>query len=87
MGLGVALLSDWHVKADMSAARLVDIPLDDARPVELAISALYPTNRQVLPKVRVFVKAMKHALAALTSAAQPTTGELTLDGDDRLPYP
>jgi DNA-binding transcriptional LysR family regulator len=74
MGLGLALLSVWHVKADISAARLVDIPLDDARPEELAISALYPTNRQVLPKVRVFVKAMKHALAALASPVQPTTG-------------
>jgi DNA-binding transcriptional LysR family regulator len=61
-GLGLAVLSAWHVKADISAGRLFPAPLEDAIPEELTIWALYPTKRQILPKVRIFVSAIRQAL-------------------------
>ena len=61
--LTLAVLSAWHVKADISAGRLIPVHLEDAIPEEQTIWALYPTKRQVLPKVRIFVSEIKLALA------------------------
>lgn len=63
IGGGLAVLSAWHVGADLAAGKLVQIHLSDASQVQLPIWAVYPTKQQVLPKVRIFVEAMKHALA------------------------
>jgi DNA-binding transcriptional LysR family regulator len=62
MGVGLAVLSAWHVKADISAGRLIRVHLEDAIPEDPTIWALYPTKRQVLPKVRIFVSEIKRAL-------------------------
>lgn len=62
-GAGLAILSTWHVNEDIDAGRLMPITLEDAEPKELGIWAVYPTRRQILPKVRVFVDATWERLA------------------------
>ena len=59
---GIALLSSWYTAEYLQSGRLVAIALEDARPKEQAVWAVYPTRRQVLPKVRVFVEAMRGVL-------------------------
>lgn len=61
-GAGLAILSHWHAKDDIAAGRLVAVLLRDAEPKELSIWAVYPTKRQILPKVRIFVDAVKQRL-------------------------
>ncbi|QUS38066.1 LysR family transcriptional regulator [Tardiphaga alba] len=61
-GGGVALLSDWNVDEDVQAGRLIRLALEDGTPEEIAIWAVYPTTRLVLPKVRVFLSALRRAL-------------------------
>lgn len=63
LGTGLAVLSAWHVSEDLAAGRLVQVRLRDAMQATLPIWAVYPTKQQVLPKVKVFVEAMKKALA------------------------
>ncbi|WP_018901603.1 LysR family transcriptional regulator [Rhizobium sp. 2MFCol3.1] len=62
-GGGITLLSDWNVEDDIRAGRLVRITLEDAVPETNAIWAVYPTTRLILPKVRVFISAIRSALA------------------------
>lgn len=61
-GLGLAVLSNWHAQADLRTGQLVEVTLADASPKETGVSALYPTNRQILPKVKIFVAAVRQAL-------------------------
>lgn len=61
-GAGVALLSEWNVRDDLRNGRLIAIPLSDATPEELSIWAVYPTTKQVLPKLRVFIAALENIL-------------------------
>lgn len=70
-GCGIALLSEWNVRDDLATGALMRIDLDDAKPDLLAISAVYPSARLVLPKVRVFITALRKAL----SSAGIGTGE------------
>ncbi|WP_316397172.1 LysR family transcriptional regulator [Bradyrhizobium sp. 33ap4] len=63
-GTGLTVLSDWDIRPEVEAGRLVPIHLEDGVPRELSIWAVFPTARQVLPKVRVFVD---HLMAALRS--------------------
>ncbi|TPK75271.1 LysR family transcriptional regulator [Mesorhizobium sp. B2-4-17] len=58
-GGGVALLSNWYAEGDIAAGRLVRIDLEDARPEPINIWAVYPTTQLVLPKVRVFIAALR----------------------------
>jgi DNA-binding transcriptional LysR family regulator len=62
-GGGIALLSAWNVADDIAAGRLVPVELKDGRPELLAVWALYPSARMVLPKVRVFIDAIRKSLA------------------------
>lgn len=68
-GGGLAVLSSWHAGAEIESGKLVQIDLKDATPKELEIWAVYPTRRQVLPKVRVFVEAMRERLARPANVA------------------
>lgn len=61
-GADVALLSSWYMAEYLQSGRLVAIALEDAQLKELAVWVVYPTRRQVLPKVRVFVEAMRGVL-------------------------
>jgi DNA-binding transcriptional LysR family regulator len=62
-GVGIGLLADWNVRADCDAGRLIRLALADATPEEWSTWAVFPTSRQVLPKVRVFLAALEAALA------------------------
>ncbi|OMQ34435.1 LysR family transcriptional regulator [Ensifer sp. 1H6] len=67
-GAGITLLSEWAIADDVLEGRLQRVVLDDATPEEIGIWAVYPTTRNVLPKVRVFVSALRLALQAETNA-------------------
>lgn len=62
-GGGIVLLSLWNVRDDLAAGRLVALPLVGTAPEDLAIWAVYPTRRLVLPKVRLFIAALEARLA------------------------
>ncbi|QJR81074.1 LysR family transcriptional regulator [Alteromonas pelagimontana] len=62
-GLGLAQLSSWDVKEDLENGRLVVVPLEGAVPRDLAIWAVYPSRRQVLPKLRVFLEKFQKSLS------------------------
>ena len=68
-GAGLAVLSTWHADAEIASGKLLRIDLKDATPKEQGIWAVYPTRRQVLPKVRVFVEAMRERLAGPAGVA------------------
>lgn len=55
-GAGLALLSSWDAADDMRSGTLESVTLEDARPRELAIWAVYPTAQMIPQKVRVFVE-------------------------------
>lgn len=61
-GLGIANLSSWFVKDAIEDGSLIEIPLADAEPEELAIWAVYPTNLMMPAKVRLFVDALAQQL-------------------------
>jgi DNA-binding transcriptional LysR family regulator len=69
VGAGLAVLSTWHAESYIASGRLVQIKLKDAVPKEMPITAVYPTNRQILPKVKVFLAAVKQSLAARRESA------------------
>lgn len=62
-GAGIALAAEWNVREDLRAGRLVPIALEDMPEDDRSIWAVYPTTRQVLPKMRVFLSALEAALA------------------------
>ncbi len=51
---GVALLPVFIVAEDIKKGRLVEV-LPGWRPEELTINAVYPSNKQITLKVRVFI--------------------------------
>lgn len=53
-GLGVALLPDWLVKADLQAGRLCRLLPDHGFPQQ-GVHALYPRTRHLPAKVRTFI--------------------------------
>lgn len=62
-GLGLAQLSAWDVKDEVEKGRLVVVALDGASPRDLAIWAVFPSRRQILPKLRVFLDRLEASLA------------------------
>lgn len=60
--LGLAQLSSWDVKDELERGQLVMVPLEGAEPRDLAIWAVYPSRRQVLPKLRVFLDKLQKSL-------------------------
>ncbi|MEH2470951.1 DNA-binding transcriptional LysR family regulator [Nitrobacteraceae bacterium AZCC 2161] len=61
-GAGISLLSHWNVSDDLREGRLVRIMLHDAASDDHTIWAVYPTARQVLPKVRMFIAELEALL-------------------------
>lgn len=61
-GLGLAQLSSWDVKEELESGQLVMVSLEGAVPRDLAIWAVYPSRRQVLPKLRVFLDKLQKSL-------------------------
>jgi DNA-binding transcriptional LysR family regulator len=62
-GAGLTVLSAWDVRQELQEGKLVQINLKDATPRELSIWAVFPTARQVLPKLRVFIDRLQQELA------------------------
>lgn len=61
-GLGLAQLSAWDAQDDVAEGRLVPVPIAGASPRDLAIWAVFPSRRQVLPKLRVFLDRFQASL-------------------------
>lgn len=61
-GLGLAQLSAWDAQDEVAKGRLVPVPLADASPRDLAIWAVFPSRRQVLPKLRIFLDRFQESL-------------------------
>jgi DNA-binding transcriptional LysR family regulator len=54
LGLGLVQVPRYHVEEDLAAGRLVNV-LPDFPPTPTPVSLLYPHNRQLSPRVRVFI--------------------------------
>ncbi|HEY0234867.1 MAG TPA: LysR substrate-binding domain-containing protein, partial [Afipia sp.] len=54
LGLGIAQMPVFHIENDLAAGRLVQI-LPDFPPLSVPVSVLYPTSRQLSPRVRLFI--------------------------------
>lgn len=63
-GMGIANVSEWAVRAEVRARKLVPLRLDDAAPAALGIWAVTPTARLVPPKVTVFLATLEKHLRA-----------------------
>ncbi|MFC4171232.1 LysR family transcriptional regulator [Microvirga sp. GCM10011540] len=61
-GLGLAQLSAWDVKDELANGSLRPVPIEGASPRDLAIWAVFPSRRQVLPKLRVFLDKFQKSL-------------------------
>ncbi|MEH6664755.1 MAG: LysR family transcriptional regulator [Brevundimonas sp.] len=62
-GLGLAQLSTWDAMDEVARGGLVPVPIEGAAPRDLAIWAVFPSRRQVLPKLRVFLDRFRASLA------------------------
>lgn len=60
-GLGLAQLSAWDVKDEVANGSLVPVPINGASPRDLAIWAVFPSRRQVLPKLRVLLDRLQRS--------------------------
>lgn len=61
-GVGIAMLSDWNIREDVAAGRLVEVPLADAVLESWSIWAVYPSARLVPAKTRLFIDALARHL-------------------------
>ncbi len=61
-GLGLAQLSSWEVKDELQSGVLVPVPIAGVSPRDLAIWGVYPSRRQVLPKIKVFLDKLQNSL-------------------------
>jgi LysR family transcriptional regulator for bpeEF and oprC len=61
-GMGLIQLPRYHVADQLANGKLVEV-LPDWRPPTLPVSALYPHQRQLSPRVRVFVDWLAEAMA------------------------
>lgn len=61
-GHGLTILAEWNAATDLAAGRLVPVVLADAVPTPWTIWAVYPTAKQVLPKIRTFIAALEAQL-------------------------
>jgi DNA-binding transcriptional LysR family regulator len=63
LGLGLIQVPYYNVVEDLAAGRLVEV-LPDYPPTETPVSLLYPHNRQLSPRVRVFIDWVATTFAA-----------------------
>jgi len=68
LGLGLIQVPRYHVAADLTAGRLVEV-LQEFRPSPTPVSLLYPHGRQLSPRVRVFVDWLTQEFAAHSGVA------------------
>ncbi|WP_374575796.1 LysR family transcriptional regulator [Phenylobacterium sp.] len=63
-GAGVAMLSDWHVQADLAEGRLVELSFPATIIEPLGIWAVLPSSRMAPPRTRLFVDHLARTLRA-----------------------
>ncbi|MFJ5296518.1 LysR substrate-binding domain-containing protein [Pseudomonas sp. NPDC088368] len=62
LGLGLAMLSYWDIRSDLSDGSLVRIELTDAVAEALFIAAVLPTRQHVPSRVRIFLERLEGVL-------------------------
>jgi DNA-binding transcriptional LysR family regulator len=62
-GTGLALLTYWDVADDLARGDIVEVALQDAEPVSLAIWAILPTRHHMPARVRCLIEELKASLA------------------------
>lgn len=70
LGLGMAQVPRFHVAGDLASGRLVEI-LKDTPPPSVPVSLVYPRNRQLSPRVRVFLDWAANTFAEKQQDAMP----------------
>jgi DNA-binding transcriptional LysR family regulator len=63
LGLGLIQVPRYHIESDLERGTLVPV-LPDFPPTPTPVSLLYPPNRQLSPRVRVFTDWLVHAFDA-----------------------
>lgn len=63
-GSGLALLTYWDIADDLACGDLVEVTLQDADPVSLAIWAVLPARHHMPSRVRGFIEAFRSSLAS-----------------------
>ena len=64
IGLGLVQLPEFYVYEDINAGRLLTV-LDPYQPTDTSIQALYPGNRHLSPKVRLFIDHLVETFKAI----------------------
>ena len=63
LGVGLIQVPRYHIESDLARGILVPV-LPDFPPTPTPVSLLYPPNRQLSPRVRVFIDWLVHAFDA-----------------------
>lgn len=64
LGLGLVQVPRFHAEADLANGTLIQI-LPDSPPPSVPVSLLYPRNRQLSPRVRVFIDYVMRAFGRM----------------------
>jgi DNA-binding transcriptional LysR family regulator len=72
LGLGLIQVPRYHLEADLADGGLVEV-LAGFAPMPSPVSLLYPRNRQLSPRVRVFIDWVTRRFAAQGAGISPTT--------------
>ncbi|MCP8894600.1 LysR family transcriptional regulator [Shinella daejeonensis] len=67
-GTGLALLTYWDVVGDLAGGELVEVPLQDADPVSLAVWAVLPSRRHMPSRVGCFIEELRSSLISRPGA-------------------
>jgi DNA-binding transcriptional LysR family regulator len=70
LGLGLVQVPRYHVESDLASGALVHV-LPGFPPTATPVSLLYPRNRQLSPRVRVFIDWLSREFATKNPAPQP----------------
>lgn len=71
LGLGLAQMPVFHIEQDLAAGRLVQV-LADFPPLAVPVSVLYPTSRQLSPRVRLFIDWAIHQFSTRDAISEPS---------------
>ncbi|GBQ15894.1 LysR family transcriptional regulator [Swaminathania salitolerans] len=73
LGFGLAQAPRYRFEDDIAAGRLVEV-LRDFPPLPTPLTLLYPSNRQLAPRVRIFMDWLIEIFAPLTEAGRADPG-------------
>ena len=62
-GTGLALLTYWDIADDLAQGDIVEVALQDADPISLAIWAVLPARHHMPAHVRCFIEELRASLA------------------------